>query len=161
MQSLEALKRKIGSAEDLETVVSTMKTLAAVSIRQYETAVESLTDYYATIEDGLRMVLWQATEVSASGPPKADAGTGAIVFGSDQGMCGQFNEQIVNYAIDLRHDSDKPDRDWSFLAVGARAGDRLQDAGFEVDRELSVPGSAAGITNCNFGRRSVSTKRIG
>ncbi len=146
MQSLEALKRKIGSAEDLRSVVSTMKTLAAVSIRQYETAVDSLGDYYATIEDGLRMVLWQTAEVSALHPPESGGGTGAIVFGSDQGMCGQFNEQIVNYALEHRHHPDDPDTDLSFVAVGTRASARLQDAGFDVDHELAVPGSATGIT---------------
>ena len=36
---------KFLSAEDLASVVRTMKTLAAVSIRQYEEAVESLRDY--------------------------------------------------------------------------------------------------------------------
>ncbi|WP_339909537.1 F0F1 ATP synthase subunit gamma [Symmachiella dynata] len=144
MQSLEALKRKIGSAEDLQSVVSTMKTLAAVSIRQYETAVESLTDHVQTVEDGLRMALWHSSVPLQS--PAVDRGTGAIVFGSDQGMCGQFNEQIVNYAIEsLPRVKDGRDL-WSFAAVGARAALHLQEAGFHVDSELPVPGSATGIT---------------
>jgi F-type H+-transporting ATPase subunit alpha len=41
MQTHEALKRKISTAEDLQSVVRTMKSLAAVSIRQYQRAVES------------------------------------------------------------------------------------------------------------------------
>jgi len=35
MQTLQELQRKIKSADDLRSVVRTMKTLAAVSIRQY------------------------------------------------------------------------------------------------------------------------------
>ncbi len=143
MQSLESLKRKIGSAEDLRSVVSTMKTLAAVSIRQYETAVDSLTDYAQTVEDGLRMVLWQSSDTLQS--PAVDGGTGAIVFGSDQGMCGQFNEQIVNYAIGSLH-REKADCDHSsIVAVGARVAPRLQDAGFYVEGEFPVASSATGI----------------
>ena len=55
--TLDMLERQISSAEDLASVVRTMKTLAAVSIRQYEEAVESLRDYRRTVEDGLRMLL--------------------------------------------------------------------------------------------------------
>ena len=42
MQTLETMRRRITSAEDLHAVVRVMKALAAVSIRQYERAVESL-----------------------------------------------------------------------------------------------------------------------
>ena len=53
MQTPEALKRKIQSAQDLLGVVKTMKALAAVSIRQYQRSVESLADYNRTVRDGL------------------------------------------------------------------------------------------------------------
>ena len=57
MQTAETLKRKISTAQDLLSVVKTMKALAAASIRQYERAVESLADYYLTIELGLRALV--------------------------------------------------------------------------------------------------------
>ncbi|MBN2296940.1 MAG: F0F1 ATP synthase subunit gamma, partial [Deltaproteobacteria bacterium] len=62
MQTIESLKRKIKSTEDLLSVVKTMKALAAVSIRQYQKAVESLTDYNATVEMGLQVVLKKRAE---------------------------------------------------------------------------------------------------
>lgn len=142
MPSLEALKRNIQSAEDLQSVVRMMKTLAAVSIRQYEMAVDSLGDYYRNIEDGLRMLLWQTVDLPHMPAPQGR--TGAILFGSDQGMCGQFNEQVVNHALEVLNNSALNDA--SFLAVGARAAGRLEDAGFRIDDLMAVPGSAAGIT---------------
>ena len=57
MQTTESLKRRIKSAGDLLSVVKTMKALAAVSIRQYQKAVESLNDYNRTVEMGLQIVL--------------------------------------------------------------------------------------------------------
>ena len=57
MQTIETIKRKINSAEDLQSIVKTMKALAAVSIRQYEKAVESLAEYNRTVEMGLRVIL--------------------------------------------------------------------------------------------------------
>jgi F-type H+-transporting ATPase subunit gamma len=145
MQSLEALKRKTNSAEDLQSVVRTMKTLAAVSIRQYEAAVESLQDYFATVEDGIRMLLWNAPQGSEASRtlPASRTLTGAIVFGSDQGLCGQFNEQIVLYADESLSGDRETHR---FLAVGVRAANGLRDRGRLVDVELNLPGSATGIT---------------
>ncbi|MCA8999528.1 MAG: F0F1 ATP synthase subunit gamma [Planctomycetaceae bacterium] len=144
MPSLEALKRKIENAEDLQSVVNTMKTLAAVSIRQFETAVESLRDYHQTVECGMRMLLWEMHE-----PPHVftEGGRmGAIVFGSDQGMCGQFNEQIAGFTLDHLSQEQEHETPWAFLVIGMRAVSRLQDAGFSIDGEFEVPGSSMGIS---------------
>ena len=55
-ETTESLRRKIDGAAELESVVRTMKALAAASITQYERAVHSLDDYYRTVELGL--VAW-------------------------------------------------------------------------------------------------------
>ena len=47
------LRRKIGGAGDLQSVVRTMKAVAASSIGQYEKSVSALADYYRTVELGL------------------------------------------------------------------------------------------------------------
>lgn len=154
MQTLESLKRKTHSAEDLQTVVRTMKTLAAVSIRQYEAAVDSLQDYFATVEQGIRMLLWHSPAKGADLQLPADGNTGAVVFGSDQGLCGGFNEQIVTYADEslaedvgrISNPSYARAERLRFFAVGVRAAGGLRDRGREIDGELTVPGSAAGIT---------------
>lgn len=144
MQTLEHLRRKITSASDLGAVVSTMKTLAAVSIRQYETAVEALTDYDDTIDLGFQIVLreqWTRPEAS-----RASGTTGAVVFGSDQGLCGQFNETIVSLvrAVQRQANADEP---WMFVTVGGRAEDQLLDAGVTAEHTYEVPTSPSDITN--------------
>ena len=48
-----SLRRKIDSAGNLQSVVRTMKALAASSIGQYEQSVRALGDYYRTVELGL------------------------------------------------------------------------------------------------------------
>ncbi len=55
MLTLEALNKKIRTAQDLLSVVKTMKSLAAVNIRQFEKAVESLEAYRRVVDLG-----WQA-----------------------------------------------------------------------------------------------------
>ena len=48
-----SLRRKIARAGDLQSVVRTMKAVAASSIGQYEKSVRALADYYRTVELGL------------------------------------------------------------------------------------------------------------
>ena len=55
--TLESLRRKIDGAGDLESVVRSMKALAAASVGQYERSVLALADYYRTIEMSLAVCL--------------------------------------------------------------------------------------------------------
>ena len=83
MQTVESLRRKIRSTQDLLSVVKTMKALAAVSIRQYQRAVESLDGYAATVERGLQILLKAQEEVSALPAPAQPETAGAVVFGAN------------------------------------------------------------------------------
>ena len=51
--TMEGLRRQRSSSEDLQSVVRTMKALAASAIGQYERSVHALNDYYRTVELGL------------------------------------------------------------------------------------------------------------
>ena len=76
----ESLRRKISSASELQSVVRTMKALAASSITQYQKSVLALADYYRAVELGLGACL-RASEPAASIPrsPRREAAS-AIVF---------------------------------------------------------------------------------
>src|SRR5512140_2597242 len=99
--STASLRRKIDSAGDLQSVVRTMKALAASSIGQYEKSVRALADYYRTIELGLGASFRDSDPVTTM-ERKAQNYAGAIsaiVFGSDQGLVGQFNDVVAEYAV--------------------------------------------------------------
>jgi len=145
-QTLESMRRRIETAEDMYGVVRVMKAMAASSVRQYEAAVESLAGYSRTIEAGLQIAMRNrppGSTISEAG----DAGRQAlIVFGSDQGMCGAFNEHAAEAALDLLDAMGVTRADVQVLVVGARAVGRLEDAGCTVVRRLSMPSSIAGVT---------------
>lgn len=82
METLEELKRRIESTKDLQSVVKTMKALAAVRIRQYEKAVESLGDYNETVEMALRVIFLNRPQIMLGARPGSRDRLGAIVFGS-------------------------------------------------------------------------------
>jgi len=146
VQTIESLKRRIKSAGDLLSVVKTMKALAAVSIRQYQKAVESLDDYNRTVEMGLQIVLKERMGHLITRKDLPFKQIGAIIFGSDQGLCGQLNEQISTFALNDLKEMGVNRENIKVLAVGARVADYVEDAGQPIDELLNTPGSTAGIT---------------
>jgi F-type H+-transporting ATPase subunit gamma len=134
----ESLRRKISSAGELQSVVRTMKALAASSIGQYEKSVLALGDYYRTVELGLGACLRAsepATSLMMPSLPARAGATSAIVFGSDQGLVGQFNESLAALSGDLQ-----------VWAVGERVHARLADAGLPLLGLFNVPNSVQAIT---------------
>jgi F-type H+-transporting ATPase subunit gamma len=146
MQDFETLKRSIDSTQDLESVVRTMKTLAAVSIRQYEQAVDSLEDFAETVNRGLAMVLKNLPPQASLSELQSSGSTGIIVFGSDQGMCGQFNEQIGSFALDYFAEDPQPATQHAWMVIGSRISGKLLDAGCQIDFEFNLPGAVTGIS---------------
>lgn len=146
METAEALKQQIKSTEDLRSVVKTMKSLAAVSIRQYERAVESLAHYRRATEMGLQVVLRDRPALTIANPPASADGLGIILLGSEQGMCGQFNEQVAAHMLEtvqaLAYDPDQV----RVVVVGERVLPPLEEAGQSVQEVFATPGSTAGIT---------------
>ena len=101
-ETTASLRRKISGAGDLQSVVRTMKAVAASSIGQYEKSVRALTDYYRAVELGLCACLRENRPAPLLAERKKQTGAsaiGAIVFGSDQGLVGQFNDVVADYAI--------------------------------------------------------------
>jgi len=146
VQTPESLKRTIKSAQDLLGVVKTMKALAAVSIRQYQRSVESLADYNRTVEMGLQIVLKDRQGAPEPARQRAKKQLGAIVFGTDQGLCGQFNNIIAQHAVAELDRTEFKKEDRFFIVVGMKAADILNDTGENVFEILTQPGSTAGIT---------------
>lgn len=139
--TLEQMRHKIGGAEQLESVVRTMKAQAASSITQYENAVLALGDYYHTVELGLIACFGQNKPlVSKTQNPQRIT---AIVFGSDQGLVGKFNDQLADMVkTSLAAQSGEK----TLWAVGQRVCGHLNDAGLTIEKTFNVPGSIASIT---------------
>ena len=146
MESIEAIKKKITTTRELQSVVKTMKALAAANIRQYEQAVESLAEYYRTVAMGLQINLKLRPEETAFIKPAPQRRLGAIVFGSDQGLCGQLNEQIASYALQVMDEFNPSTLERRVLAIGTRIVGHLEDAGQRVEESVAVPSSRSGIT---------------
>lgn len=142
-----ALRRQMGSARDLKSVVRTMKASAAAAIGQYENSVAALGDYARTVDQGLSVCLRSLDPNSLHANPPVNTtkttAVHAIVFGSDQGLVGRFNEAVVEHAT--AHLGRLPAKA-EVWAVGERVQARLLDAGLSPAGSFQVPGSVELIT---------------
>ena len=139
-----SLRRKISSAGDLQSVVRTMKALAASSIGQYERSVRALADYYRTVELGLGACFREGEAASRPGQKRQGGARAiaAVVFGSDQGLVGQFNEVVADHAVETLAALPGKAEVW---AVGERVHARLADGDLALMGLLTVPTSVKGI----------------
>ena len=138
MQTLESLNRKIKTAQDLLGVVKTMKSLAAVNIRQFERAVESLEQYRAVVNMGWTVFLRMGRPTVS---PSRNQGDVCLVVGSDQGMCGQFNESLWPFLQKQATDQAIQGRKWIYWSLGEKVHGMLEDAGVPQKVHFSAPGS--------------------
>jgi F-type H+-transporting ATPase subunit gamma len=140
------LRRQMDNATDLQSVVRTMKAVAASGIGQYERSVRALIDYEHTVNLGLGACLRGIGPLALRTPHRATSGAAAlhaVVFGSDQGLVGRFNETVADHAIATLATLPGTPRVW---AVGERVHARLVDAGLTPLGRFDVPTSVAGIT---------------
>ena len=97
--NLENLNRRIKTTSDLSEIVSTMKMLSSVNVGQFEKALKSLTQYGQTIRDAFHGLFTQESfHYDAPEIPKGKPNVLAIIIGSDNGLVGKFNRELMDFA---------------------------------------------------------------
>jgi F-type H+-transporting ATPase subunit gamma len=139
MQALEVLSRRMATLESIHSVVRTMKTLSAVNAAPYESAAASIDRFHETVLRGLQIVLRGIDPPRRPGPADPMLRI-ALVFGSDHGLCGGYNEAVAATALgDANLDGA------TFFAVGARMEATLEALGAIVSQRFTPPASVDGV----------------
>ena len=142
MDTLESIRGKSEGAKDLKSVVSAMKAMASSNIVQYESAVLSLGDFYHTVALGI-IAYFKSEDIRSIMEKKEikkneEKITCAIVFGSDQGLVGQFNDSMADFVSTSLHALPGKKEIW---AIGQRVQLLLTDRGFTISHAFPVPDS--------------------
>lgn len=133
MPELQRLQSRRETTLTLLNLVRNVKALAAVTIREQQLAAGALKHYEETLEDALGLLLRRHIEVD-SGP--RGSLTAGIVLGSDQGMCGAFNQRVAELV--------PVGNDGPLVVMGYRARRELEKLGYRVEDTLSVPSGGSG-----------------
>jgi F-type H+-transporting ATPase subunit gamma len=151
MYTLESLRSKTSAARDLKSVVSAMKAMASSNIVQYQTAVSALGDYYHTVALGIIAyfraekieTISNKKEITEKNKSSRDKLICAIVFGSDQGLVGQFNDSMADFVSDSLRGLKGKKVIW---AVGERMQGLLADVHLNTTTLYPVPNTVDEIT---------------
>lgn len=141
MQTLEGLKRRIKTTTSLKDIVSSMKTLSAVSVGQYEKSTKALENYVDVIEQGLQVVLKDITFSNVKEKPIQNQKVIAILIGSDQGLVGKFNKVISDYAFRYFRDNNIDKKDITLIVAGRSLAPKVLSEGWNIDTLFSMPSS--------------------
>lgn len=137
--SLELMSRKISSASRVGRVVHMMKLIAASQIKRCEQAAAATQNYADNIARAL-YVLFKSGEYVTS-RTMARRAVVAIVLGTDQGLVGSFNDQLVSYVAPILRGYEER----QIFVFGERAARQLEDEGFSLAKRYAVPPSVVTI----------------
>lgn len=145
--TLESLSKRIKTTTDLKDIVGTMKMLSSVSIAPYEKALKSLHRYGQTVQDAFVGLLkeehfsYQPRPIKSTTPQ-----TVAIIIGTDNGLVGRFNRDILSYV-----QSDLKERNCllqtHFICVGKRLGLMADSAKLPVAATYAIMNSLKEIAS--------------
>lgn len=135
--TLEEMSRRLNSVNKLSSVVRITKTIAASQIQRCEVAATASQHYALNIAMAL-YVLFSKTHFSVQAPGKGSPPTVVVVFGTDQGLVGAFNDRLVQFVAKRIHGLS----DVQVFSFGARASNRLEEAGIVLQNAFPLPAAA-------------------
>lgn len=141
----EALSRRLESGQNLHSVVTTMKGLASVSIHEYEEAVKAVRSFSRTIDLGYQILFTVAPEIVPQ-ERRPEGRTSAILIGSDQGLCGSLNREVVEHALAWLRTETTGSEAPLIAALGSRLQRDLELHGTTIDEGIPLPGSVESIS---------------
>ena len=140
-QSLEALTRHMTGMESIHSVVHTMKTLSVLNAAPYEQAARAIEDYHQTVLDGLH-AFFVATGAPDLSPNPLDR-RHIVVFGSDHGLCGTYNDGIATHIAGAL--AGVAPEVSQIDCVGAQMADALRDRGVGPSQVFLPAASVDGL----------------
>lgn len=140
MRTLQSLNRSISSAESLQSIVTTMKAHASTNIIQFQNAAKASERYRVVLDKALHVV-FSGRESAVPSPESTSGVTLHIVFGSDHGLAGSFNERIAAFA--KKAIPEGPDD--LVIVIGQQVLMRTEDD-FDIAGVFPIPQSEDGIT---------------
>ncbi len=161
METLDNLKKTLDTSKSIKQVVSTMKALSGANIKKYEKIVKVLYAYRSNIELALQaLMMYNDVNINEldfvkNSKDKKEKNL-AIIFGSNQGLCGRFNDKMMNFVVDDIKSSDKT----KIIVVGERLNMLMSNTKLNIEKSIPVPNSIDNISSTIFDILEVIEKEI-
>ncbi len=120
MASLKAIRRRIASVKSTQQITRAMKLVAAARLRRAQEALHEARPYsqaLARVADSLLT----SEGVNIAPPEGARKAALIIVIGSDRGLCGGYNANLLRAAEQSLHATEREGLGGGYFAVGKKA----------------------------------------
>lgn len=132
MASLRDIKRRINSVKSTQKITRAMKMVAASRLRRAQEAITRARPYAYEMRELVNSVAARAeTDAHPLLRPGGGGKTGLIVVTSDRGLCGGFNANIVNFALEQLH-GPFSGREVELTVVGRKGVEALRRKGANI-----------------------------
>lgn len=142
MARAQEIATQIGSLEELLEIVAALRAIAAVQMQQSERSLDAIRDYSGIIRRSLAEAASLVPEDDASVTPGAAARAGLVVFCSEHGFCGAFNQPLIKAAADAI----SSDPNLYLIFVGTRGAQRASELGLQPAMTLPMATHSGGVT---------------
>ena len=122
------IDEKIKKYEELQKIVISMKSVASANVKKAQDLISSLREYERSILDLIALMLSHFPRLGMREIPVK--GSIVVVFGSDLGLCGVFNERVAEKATSLFKGKELK----GYLVVGRKLSDIIEHKKIKVFR---------------------------
>lgn len=97
---LAEIQRHVSSMEELQRIVGAMRAIASMRVQEAARALAGVRAYGDALTGAVRQALAIAADagVTAGAPPRRGRGRALVVFASEHGFVGAFNERLLEAA---------------------------------------------------------------
>ena len=138
MASGQEIQKQLQMIDGLRDIIHSMRSLAATYLGQAEQRLDGVRAYADTVRRAIEDCL-VGRDVRL--PESETTGVAILVFFSEQGLCGRFNEVIAEAAVERAQSVDEP----RFIVVGKRGPSLMKRLSLPVLAELSGTSSPNGL----------------
>ena len=163
MGNLNNIKQEISSVNDLQKTVSTMKILAAANIKKFEKIVLNIKKYQSNINLGIQAILKQNPKIlnyikytENFYNNENNSYNIFIIIGSNNGLCGKFNDRIANFFSDKINKSHNN----YIITIGDRINMLIKSKKIQIDQHFQTPNSPKQINELLYNILENINKKI-
>jgi F-type H+-transporting ATPase subunit gamma len=134
MDTIKGIKPRLLAVKKIEKIVSAMEVVAATRLPRKEKAAlefgpyaESIRELFLSLAQNARLSHWLMREKQVSNPV-----LGLIVITSDRGLCGSFNDNILEEVLKTASS-----RKLGLIIIGKRGRNFLRRKGFSFFKEFT------------------------
>jgi F-type H+-transporting ATPase subunit gamma len=125
MEQLRQIEQQLATIDELRDIIHAMRSLAAIYLKQAEARLRGVRAYREAVTGAIADALRCLDEVPA---PQRSGRAGIVLLGSEQGLCGRFNEIVAEGGLEQARQLG----DAAFIVVGRRVAGNIERAGGRV-----------------------------